>query len=77
MIFKCPGQDNRNLKSEILNCPNCAYKVELFSDEVKAKCPKCKHLVYKERLPSCIDWCRSSRECIGSSKFQAGQRIDI
>ncbi len=62
---KCPGQDRRNLKVRMLECPDCGYKVEIFSDEINAKCPKCKTLVYQERLPSCIDWCKRASECIG------------
>ena len=70
MIFKCPGQDARNIKSESLVCPDCGYKVEIFSDEVKVRCPKCKNLVCKTRLPSCVDWCRSARQCIGEEKWK-------
>lgn len=65
MIFKCPGQDDRNLKVETLKCPDCAYKIEIFSDEIKVHCPKCKNLVCRLRLPSCADWCKASRECMG------------
>lgn len=70
MIFKCPGQDDRNLKSEIINCPDCGHKVEIFSDEVKVSCPKCKGLVCRTRLPSCVDWCKAARECIGEDKWR-------
>jgi len=68
MISKCPGQDKRNLKAETLECPNCGYKVEIFSDEIKVRCPKCKSLVYQVKLPSCVDWCKSARGCIGEEK---------
>lgn len=70
MIFKCPGQDDRNLKAEILKCPNCGYSVEVFSDEIKARCPKCKSEVFRKRMPSCIDWCTYAKECIGEKKFK-------
>jgi len=70
MINKCPGQDDRNLKVGTLKCPDCGYKIEIFSDEIKVKCPKCKNLACRERLPSCIDWCKSARECIGEGKWQ-------
>lgn len=70
MNFKCPGQDDRNIKAEVINCPDCGYKVEIFSDEVKIKCPKCKSLVCRERLPSCVDWCKFARECIGEDKWK-------
>ncbi len=70
MILKCPGQDDRNLKIEILKCPDCGYKVEIFSDEVKVHCPKCKGLVCRQRLPSCVDWCKIARDCIGEGRWK-------
>jgi predicted RNA-binding Zn-ribbon protein involved in translation (DUF1610 family) len=70
MINKCPGQDDRNLKAEILTCLDCGYRIEIFSDEVKVKCPQCKSLVCRDRLPSCIDWCKFARECIGEEKWK-------
>jgi len=70
MIFKCPGQDDRNIKAEMLTCPDCGYKVEIFSDEVKVSCSQCKNLLCRQRLPSCVDWCKFARECIGEEKFK-------
>lgn len=70
MIFKCPGQDNRDIKAEILKCPSCGWEVEIFADEVKIDCPKCKNLVCRDRLPSCIDWCKFAKECIGEEKWR-------
>lgn len=70
MNLRCPGQDDKNIKAEILTCGSCGYKVEIFSDEVKLRCPKCKGLVCKERLPSCIDWCKFARQCIGEDKYK-------
>jgi len=68
MINKCPGQDKRDIKAEIIKCLNCGYQVEIFSDEVKVSCPKCKSLICRERLPSCVDWCKYARECTGQDK---------
>jgi len=70
MDLHCPGQDKRNLKVEILDCPYCGFKVEMFSDEAKVYCPQCKGMVCRERLPSCIDWCKHARECIGEERWQ-------
>ncbi len=67
---KCPGQDERNLKSETITCLGCGYQAEIFSDEIKVRCPKCKELICKERLPSCIDWCKAARQCIGEEKWK-------
>lgn len=70
MEFKCPGQDGRNIKAESLTCGECGYSLEIFSDEVKVRCPKCKALVCRQRLPSCVDWCKFARECIGEERWQ-------
>ena len=65
MSEKCPGQDKRNLKMELIRCAKCGYQAEIFSDEIKVKCPKCKSAVSRQKLPSCLDWCRSARQCQG------------
>jgi DNA-directed RNA polymerase subunit RPC12/RpoP len=70
MTQKCPGQDDRNLKSENLTCPACGYRIEIFSDEIMVRCPKCKEQACRNRLPSCVDWCKAARECIGEDKWR-------
>lgn len=70
MINKCPGQDSRNIKVETIRCPNCGHQVEIFSDEVKVSCSKCNNLVCRERLPSCVDWCKYAKECVGEERWQ-------
>ena len=70
MIFKCPGQDRRYLKAENINCPACGYNLEIFSDEAKIRCPKCKEFVCEDRLPSCVDWCKFARECVGQARYK-------
>ncbi len=65
MINRCPGQDGREIRAEFLRCPCCGYKVEIFSDEIRRNCPKCGQIIYRQKLPSCADWCRSGRECLG------------
>jgi len=54
---------------ESLTCPACGYQVEMFSDEMKVKCPKCKAKVCRVRLPTCINWCKHARECVGEEKL--------
>ena len=66
----CPGQDNRNLRVELFKCPSCGAEVEIFSNEVKVKCYQCGEMVYRERMPSCIDWCASARQCLGKERWQ-------
>jgi len=71
MSSQCPGQDTRNLRVELYKCPNCGAKVEIFSDELKVKCPKCGKYIYKAKIPSCIDWCASARQCLGEERWKA------
>jgi hypothetical protein len=71
MINKCPGQDKRNIKAENIKCPDCGYSLEIFSDEVNVKCPRCNSLVCRERLPSCVDWCKHARECVGEKAYKS------
>lgn len=70
MIFKCPGQDKRNIQAKVLKCPECGYEIELFSDEIKANCPRCRKEVCVDNLPSCIDWCRHAKECVGQPAYE-------
>ena len=70
MTTRCPGQDMRNLRVELYKCPNCGAEVEIFSDELKAKCPKCGQKVYRDRVPSCIEWCAMARQCLGEERWK-------
>ncbi len=69
MTSRCPGQDTRNLKVFLVKCPNCGHEVEIFSDELKVKCSKCGTRVYREQIPSCIQWCASARQCLGEERW--------
>jgi NADH pyrophosphatase NudC (nudix superfamily) len=70
MYNKCPGQLSTNIRVALYRCPNCGAEVEIFSDEIKVKCYKCGGNVYPERIPSCIDWCASARQCLGEEKWK-------
>lgn len=65
---RCPGRDN--LRAKLIKCPSCGYLVEFFSDELRRNCPKCKSEVNQDKLPSCIDWCKSARECLGDKLWK-------
>ena len=69
MSSLCPGQDTRNLRIELYKCPSCGAEVEIFSDEVRARCHQCSEMVHREQLPSCIDWCASARQCLGEERW--------
>jgi DNA-directed RNA polymerase subunit RPC12/RpoP len=70
MYSKCPGQDMRKLRVEVYKCPQCGADVEIFSDETRIKCQKCGTMVFKERMPSCIEWCASARQCLGEERWK-------
>ncbi|AKG53531.1 hypothetical protein DGWBC_0865 [Dehalogenimonas sp. WBC-2] len=70
MTGQCPGQDFRKLRLELHRCPKCKAGVEIFSDETRARCHKCGELVYRETMPSCIEWCASVRQCMGEERWQ-------
>ena len=71
MVSHCPGQDGRKLKVSLHKCPDCGSEVEIFSDETRIKCRKCGNYVYKENVPSCIEWCSSARQCLGEERWKA------
>ena len=70
MSFRCPGQENRNLAVSILPCPKCGAEVEIFSDETRVRCQKCGERVCRESTPSCYQWCKSARDCLGEEKWR-------
>ena len=65
MRLRCPGISGQRLTSTILRCSNCGAEVEIFSDESKARCPKCRTPVYKKSAPTCAKWCKAAAECMG------------
>jgi NADH pyrophosphatase NudC (nudix superfamily) len=70
MNSKCPGQDFRNLKVSLCKCPECGKEVEIFSDELRVKCRSCGAMVYPDRVPSCIEWCKNAKKCLGEEKWK-------
>jgi DNA-directed RNA polymerase subunit RPC12/RpoP len=71
MAVSCPGQDGRNLSASLHKCPDCGAEVEMFSDEVRVKCRSCGSIVYKESVPTCVEWCAKARECLGEERWKA------
>jgi ribosomal protein S27AE len=70
-IAKCPGQGGRMLTASLHPCPQCGCRVEMFSDEQRVLCPKCKASVTRETAPSCLQWCASARQCLGEERWKA------
>jgi len=70
-MTRCPGQDFRKLTVSNVECPECGKMVEMFSDELRLRCPYCKTMVYKEQMPSCVQWCPAARDCVGPELYEA------
>ncbi len=67
---KCPGQDGKNLRSAIYTCPDCGTPVEIFSDETRFRCKQCGQYVYRDKTPSCVEWCPSASQCLGEARWR-------
>ena len=65
MRLRCPGLSGQRLTSTVVPCPRCGGEIEIFSDESKARCPRCKTPVYKKTAPTCAKWCKAAAECMG------------
>jgi hypothetical protein len=64
----CPGAANlRTPTLAIKKCPQCGEEVELFSNDISAKC-SCGFVVYND-IESCIQWCRHAKECVGEEMY--------
>jgi hemerythrin-like domain-containing protein len=73
MVFdkSCPGtQAIRQPIPEFINCPDCSAEVEIWTDELKATCPRCGNKVHRAQQASCIDWCPHAKECIGPEVYE-------
>jgi len=71
-LFKgCPGAINiREARPEDITCPQCGSEVEIWSDEMSARCKHCGTRVTRQQGPSCIDWCSFAEQCVGTEKYQ-------
>jgi NADH pyrophosphatase NudC (nudix superfamily) len=70
VLDRCPGSGGiRTPIPSLKPCPRCGQEVEIWSDELKAKCANCGATVFREAVPSCIDWCKAAKECLGEAKY--------
>ena len=56
----------RSLDSVLVPCPDCGRMVEFFTDEPKRRC-RCGHLLLRESLPRCAEWCPAAAVCLGEA----------
>lgn len=67
----CPGTIGlKQAKPEEIPCPNCHRPVEIWSDELRARCRNCGGAVTRDLGNSCIQWCASARECVGEELYR-------
>ena len=70
LIDRTAWDFGKELKITFVKCPACAEEIEFFSDEIARKCPKCKIEVLKEKVPTCIDWCKAAKQCVGENLWK-------
>jgi len=70
MIFNCPGARRvKHPEPENKKCPSCGEAVEIWTDEVQARCPKCGTMVTRPQAQSCLAWCKYAKECVGGDTY--------
>lgn len=70
MLDRCPGALRlRTPTLEIRPCQACGADVEVFSNDLKVKCPRCGEIVYND-IQSCVQWCRHAEECVGPELYR-------
>jgi len=66
----CPGSKLlRQPKPEMFDCPNCGAEVEIWTDELKGVCPRCKTVVMRYQDQSCLEWCKLAKNCVGEKAY--------
>lgn len=68
-IGKCPGQDNRNWRSEDVfdaPCPRCGRALEFWKSEPSRRCTGCGQRVPNPQFNAgCAAWCQFAADCLG------------
>jgi hypothetical protein len=68
----CPGSKKmRSPAPESICCQSCGYDVEIWSDELRAECPRCKTTVMRKGISSCLDWCKMGKQCVGEAIYDS------
>jgi len=62
---RCPGSLKSSLAEPLERpCPKCGATIEIWSDEERATC-KCGGVVFKDKTPTCVEWCAAAEKCLG------------
>lgn len=73
-LRRCPGSlAFTQPKIELVRCPHCGGDAEIWSDEVEGPCLSCRRIVMRTQKPSCADWCKYARECLGDETYKKYQ----
>ena len=68
--FQCPGAVRiREPIPEFFKCPNCGGEVEIWTHEQSRNCGRCGTEVFKEHVPSCVEWCKYAIDCVGEDAY--------
>ncbi len=70
MLFECSGSEKiKRPVPESVKCPSCSEELEIWSDEVEAKCQACGAVYRRQLLQTCLDWCKFAQDCLGKARF--------
>ncbi len=71
IMGSCPGSRLfKNPLPEAIQCSGCGEELEIWTDEMKVRCKGCGTITYRDRMPSCIDWCKDAESCVGPELFK-------
>jgi DNA-directed RNA polymerase subunit RPC12/RpoP len=69
-MFQCPGSVSiREPIPEFFKCPTCGAEVEIWTHEQSRNCEKCGFEVFKEHVPTCVEWCAYAKDCVGEDAY--------
>lgn len=69
-MFSCPGAMRiKEPIPEFFKCSKCGAEVEIWTHENSRKCKNCGQMVFREQMPSCIEWCEYGKECVGEEAY--------
>ena len=70
-IISCPGAMRiKEPIPEFFKCPKCASDVEIWTNENTRPCKKCGQMVSREQVPTCVEWCKYAKECVGELLYK-------
>jgi hypothetical protein len=69
-LSPCPGSVRiREPIPEFFTCPTCNSEVEIWTHEQSRRCETCGTEVFKEHVPTCVEWCKYAIDCVGEEAY--------